>query len=344
MFLAASTVCLAGFFGISVADQKSLNPALRPSLDGATSWLNSQRLELQGLRGKVVLVDFWTYTCINWRRTLPYVREWAAKYKKHGLIVIGVHTPEFSFEKNRDNVTRETQNMSIPYPVAMDNNFAIWHSFQNQYWPALYLIDTKGRLRYQKFGEGDYEEIELMIQKLLKEASAENVFDKSIAPPAEGYEAAPDWQNLKSPETYIGYSRISGFTSPGGLVGDKLRNYSMPRRLKLNQWGFSGEWIMGQEQARLYKGSGKIIYRFHARDIHVVMGPSAPGTTIRFRVLVDGTTPGSAHGLDIDSSGYGIITGPSMYQLIRQQQPIVDREFQIEFLDPGVEIYNFTFG
>ncbi len=346
MFLTVSTVLFAGIVGVMGVSEKTAKHGMRASLGGATNWLNSQPLTLQGLRGKVVLIDVWTYTCINWRRTLPYVREWASKYKAQGLVVIGVHTPEFSFEKKLENVTRATQDMGITYPVAVDNNFAVWNSFQNQYWPAVYLIDTKGRIRYQKFGEGDYAEIELMIQKLLKEVSGENpsVPDKPVIPALQGYEAALDWENIKSPETYLGYNRLSGFASPGGLVADKEIQYSPPRRLNLNQWALSGHWIVTQERAHSGKEQGRIVYRFHARDLHVVMGPAIPGTAIRFRVLVNGTAPGPAHGLDIDSNGYGIITGHQMYQLLRQQQPVMDLEFEIEFFDPGVEVYNFTFG
>lgn len=344
MFLTASTILLAAIFLGTSQKRKEFSQKMKPSLSGATSWINTKPLTPGDLHGKVVLIDFWTYTCINWRRTLPYVREWASKYKDQGLIVIGVHTPEFSFEQKSENVSRAIKKMNIGYPVAMDNNFEIWQSFENQYWPALYLIDAKGQIRYQKFGEGDYTESELMIQRLLKEVSAKNVSDKTVALQPEGFEAAPDWENLRSPENYLGYSRTRGFASSGGVVRDKPVLYSFPKQLRLNQWGLSGEWIIGAENLSLGRAPGKIIYHFHARDLHLIMGPARPGTSIKFRVLIDGKPPGSAHGLDVDNNGNGIVDEQRMYQLIRQPGPIIDREFQIEFFDPRVEVYDFTFG
>ena len=320
------------------------NNKMGPSLDGATGWLSSQPLNLADLRGKVVLIDFWTYTCINWRRTLPYVREWASKYKDKGLVVIGVHTPEFSFEQKSENVSRSINEMNMDYPIALDNNFEIWHSFQNEYWPALYLIDAKGRVRYQKFGEGDYAESESQIQQLLKEASAKNVGDKPVVLQPGGFEAAADWENLGSSENFLGYDRIEGFTSPERVVVGKQIDYTVPEKLKLNKWGLSGKWIMGKESVSLSNENGKIIYRFHARDLHLIMGTTTQGTSVKFRVLIDGRPPGIAHGLDIDSDGNGTVTEQRMYQLVRQQGPVIDREFQIEFLDPGVEVFDFTFG
>jgi thiol-disulfide isomerase/thioredoxin len=322
----------------------SLNTKPGPSLSGASSWLNTKPLDLAGLRGKVVLIEFWTYTCINWRRALPYTREWALKYKDHGLVVIGVHTPEFSFEYKLANVSRAIDEMSIGYPVALDNDFKIWNSFQNQYWPALYLIDAKGKLRYQKFGEGDYAEAERQIQKILNEASVKDVSNDVIDLHPDGYEAAADWGQLLSPENYLGYTRTTGFASPQGIVTNKRLLYSLPKQLKLNQWALSGTWIMGKEHVQLSKGPGKLIYRFHARDLHLILGPAIPGTSVKFRVLIDGKPPGSAHGLDIDSNGAGKVTEQRMYQLVRQQVPVAERQFEIEFLDPGVEVYNFTFG
>jgi thiol-disulfide isomerase/thioredoxin len=317
-----------------------------PSLNGATGWVNTQPLNLKSLRGKVVLIDFWTYTCINWRRTLPYIREWASKYKEQGLVVIGVHTPEFSFEKVPENVGNAIKEMNIGYPVAVDSNMSIWQSFENEYWPALYLIDAKGKLRYQKFGEGDYRASELMIQQLLKEAAATNVPDKIADLHPEGFEAQADWDNLASPENYLGYFRTQGFASPQTVYPDKELDFSVPSALGLNQWALSGKWIMSAGRITLHKQNGQLIYRFHARDLHLIMGPATPGASIKFRVLIDGKPPGSAHGLDVDSDGNGTVTGQRMYQLIRQQGPIVDREFQIEFPDPGagVEVYDFTFG
>jgi thiol-disulfide isomerase/thioredoxin len=344
MIIAASTISLAVFVG--AAGTRLTKPELKPgpSLDAATGWLNSQPLSLADLRGKVVLVDFWTYTCINWRRTLPYVSEWALKYKDYGLVVIGVHTPEFSFEYNAENVSRSVKEMNINYPTVLDNNYGIWRSFQNNYWPALYLLDSKGKLRYQKFGEGDYAEIEMQIQKLLKETSATNVPDKPVLLQPRGYEAAADWESLASPENFLGYSRTEGFASPGGIKPDKPTLYSIPKKLKLNQWALSGTWTIGKETVRLRGGPGNVVYRFHARDLHLIMGPATPGTSIKFRVLIDGKPPEAAHGLDVDSEGVGTIVEQRMYQLVRQAGPIVDREFQIEFLQPEVEVYDFTFG
>jgi thiol-disulfide isomerase/thioredoxin len=344
MFLTASTLLFAVIFVATAQVHKGSSKKMEPSLSGATGWLNTQPLTLANLRGKVVLIDFWTYTCINWRRTLPYIREWASKYKDQGLVVIGVHTPEFPFEKRLENISRSVKEMNIGYPVAVDSNFEIWNSFQNEYWPALYLIDAKGRIRYQKFGEGDYHESELQIQQLLKEVSGKNVSNKIVALRPQGFEAAADWGNLKSAENYVGYSRTHGFASPVELDTDKQVLYFAPKQLKLNQWGLSGEWSMRKESLFLSKARGKIIYSFHARDLHLIMGSAMPGTSIKFRVLIDGNPPGSAHGLDVDSSGNGTVTEQRMYQLIRQPGPIINREFQIEFLDPEVEVYDFTFG
>lgn len=345
MILTASIILLAAIFVAAGQMHKGLTQKNNPSFNGATGWLNTQQpLALEKLRGKVVLIDFWTYTCVNWRRTLPYVREWASKYKDQGLIVIGVHTPEFSFEQRRENVSRSIKEMNISYPIVLDNNFEIWHSFQNEYWPALYLIDAKGQLRYQKFGEGDYRESELQIQRLLKEASAKNVSDKTAEVEPKGFEAAADWEHLKSPENYVGYSQTHGFASPGGVVTDDQALYTLPGQLNLNQWGLSGEWTIGKEKIALSKGRGKIIYRFHARDLNLIMGAAVRGASVKFRLLIDGNPPGPAHGLDVDSNGNGTVTAPRMYQLIRQQGPVTDREFQIEFLDPKVEVYDFTFG
>lgn len=343
-FLTASTLLLATLFGVAGTSEKEFAPPMKPSLSGATGWLNTQPLNLKNLQGKVVLIDFWTYTCINWRRTLPYVREWEAKYKDKGLVVIGVHTPEFLFEYKTDNINKAIQQMNIGYPVAIDNDYTIWRSFNNNYWPALYLIDAKGKIRYQKFGEGDYTEIELQLQQLLNEASGKDIPAATVTPQLDGAEAAADWENLQSPENFLGYNRTEGFASPGGTVADKQKLYAAPGKLKLNQWALSGEWTMGEESVFLNKEHGKLIYRFHARDLHLIMGPAVPGHTIKFRVLIDGKSPGLSHGLDIDSDGYGTVTEQRMYQLIRQQGPIIGREFQIEFFDPEVEVFDFTFG
>jgi thiol-disulfide isomerase/thioredoxin len=345
MYLTLSTLLLTAIFGAAgTRHRDAAQESAGPSFTGATGWLNSEPLSLARLRGKVILIDFWTYTCINWRRTLPYIREWASKYKDQGLVVIGVHTPEFSFEHSPKNVGKAIQDMNIGYPVATDNNFDIWRSFQNQYWPALYLIDGSGKLRYQKFGEGDYEKIEFQIQKLLKEASSGNLSGPLVALQPQGFEVAADWDNLQSPENYLSYGRTEGFVSPEKVHVGKQVSFSIPGELKLNQWALAGVWTVGSENARLSKGQGKIIYRFHARDLHLIMGSAAPGTSVKFRVLLYGRPPGSAHGLDVDSNGYGTVTEHRMYQLIRQQGAITDREFEIEFLEPGVEVYDFTFG
>ena len=344
IFLTASALLLAMMFGVSGNPAKEAAPPMKPSLSGATKWLNTQPLNLANLRGKVVLVDFWTYTCINWRRTLPYIREWEAKYRDQGLVVIGVHTPEFFFEYEPGNVSKALREMNIVYPVAMDNEYMIWRSFSNNYWPALYLIDAKGKIRYQKFGEGDYAEAEWQIQELLSEATGKKISADPAAPALDGVEAAPDWENLQSPENFLGYDRTQGFASPGGVVADQLTLYAVPSKLKLNQWALSGEWTMKEESVFLNNNQGKLIYRFHARDLHLIMGPALPGSTIKFRVLIDGKSPGLSHGLDIDSNGNGTVTEQRMYQLIRQPGPITDREFQIEFFDPEVEVFDFTFG
>lgn len=318
--------------------------SVRPSLSGATGWINSKPLNLSSLKGKVVLIDFCTYTCINWRRTLPYVREWAAKYKDDGLVVIAIHTPEFYFEYLPENVKKYIAEMNINYPVAMDNNYDIWRSFNNNYWPARYLIDANGKLRHEKFGEGDYEESEMEIRKLLKEANGKDVTDEITVPRMEGVEAAPDWSNLQSPENFLGYTRTSGFGSPEDVVVNKRSLYSAPTQLKLNQWALVGEWIMGEERVLPSRANGKIVYRFHARDLHLIMGPAVAGTSVKFRVLINGKPPGTSHGLDIDSDGYGMVNEQRMYQLIRQPGSITDQEFQIEFLDKDVEVFDFTFG
>jgi thiol-disulfide isomerase/thioredoxin len=340
----AVPVLPATIFGETRTGHGGIKQAIGPTLEGATVWINTQPLTLADLRGKVVLVDFWTYTCINWRRTLPYIRLWEERYKDQGLVVIGVHTPEFSFEFNLSNVTRSVKQMNIDYPVVTDNNYEIWHSFNNNYWPALYLIDAKGSIRYQKFGEADYEEIEMQIQELLKDVSAENSSVTHVAIRPEGFEIAADWEHLQSPENYLGYERTESFASPDGVIGDKPVHYSLPQKLKLNQWAISGEWNIGKERILLGKRDGRIVNRFHARDLHLIMGPAKAGNSMTFRVLIDGKPPGSAHGLDVDGKGNGAATEQRMYQLIRQQGSIADREFQIEFFDPGVKAFAFTFG
>ena len=314
------------------------------SLRTANAWLNSQPLTAAGLRGKVVLVDFWTYTCINWLRTLPYVRAWAEKYKDRGLVVIGVHSPEFSFEKSVDNVRRAAMDMKVVYPIAVDSEHAIWRAFNNAYWPALYFIDAKGKIRHHQFGEGEYEQSEKMIQRLLAEAGVAGIGDELVSVDGQGAEAAAEWTSLKSPENYVGYERTENFASPGGALLGKRRVYAAPAQLSLNQWALSGDWTMGQEATMLNTPNGRIVYRFHARDLHLVMGPVARGTSVHFRVLIDGQPPGAAHGLDVDGRGNGTVAEQRLYQLIRQPKPFADRQFEIEFLGAGVEAFAFTFG
>ncbi len=315
-----------------------------PSLEGATLWLNSQPLTAASLRGKVVLVEFWTYTCINWRRQLPFVRAWAEKYRDSGLVVIGVHTPEYEFEKNLDNVRREAKAMRVEYPVAVDSDRAIWRAFDNEYWPALYFVDAHGRIRHHQFGEGEYAESERVIQQLLAEAGRSRLGPAVVSVDPRGAEAGADWDNLRSPENYLGYERTENFASPGGAVKGKRHTYAIPTRMKLNQWALSGDWTVTTSATALDAADGRITTRFHARDLHMVLGPAARGASLRFRVRIDGQPPGAAHGVDVDDQGNGTVSEQRLYQLIRQPQPIADRQFEIEFLDPGVEAFAFTFG
>jgi cytochrome c biogenesis protein CcdA/thiol-disulfide isomerase/thioredoxin len=314
-----------------------------PSLSGATAWLNSPPLTSESLKGKVVLIDFWTYSCINCLRTIPYIKAWAEKYKDHGLVVIGVHTPEFAFERDVDNVRRAVSDLKIGYPVAIDNDYKVWRAFDNEYWPAHYFIDAEGRTRYHHFGEGDYDGSERVIQRLLAEAGNSGVPQSLVSVAASGAEAAPSEGDDKSPETYIGYNRADNFVSPGGIVEDENHLYDSADP-KLNQWSLSGDWLVSGERATLTSDNGKIIYRFHARDLHLVLGPTADGKPIQFRVTIDGQAPGEDHGADTDADGHGVVNGQRLYQLIRQSGAIKDRTFEIQFLDPGVHAYAFTFG
>ena len=315
-----------------------------PSLASATGWLNSTPLTEAGLRGKVVLIDVWTYTCINWIRTLPYVRAWADKYRDKGLLVIGVHSPEFEFEKNVDNIRRAVRDMNVSHPVAIDSNFAIWRALNNQYWPALYFVDAKGQIRGRHFGEGEYAQSEMMIQQLLSETGAAGIDGKLVSVDARGLEAQADWSNLRSPEMYVGYGQAQNFSSTGGAVLDKRHHYSAPAILSLNHWALSGDWTLKRQPAALDSPNGKIAIRFHARDLHLVMGPAAPGTSVQFRVSIDGEPPRASRGVDVDEGGNGRVSEQRLYQLIRQQSSIRDRRFEIEFLAPGVEAFAFTFG
>lgn len=347
--LAAAPLGLLGAAAARFGRITPAAPSLRvegklPSLGGAVEWLNSPPLTSAGLRGRVVVIDFWTYTCINWLRTLPYVRAWAEKYADQGLVVIGVHSPEFAFEKTVDNVRRSAQDLQVHYPIAVDSNHVIWRAFRNTYWPALYLVDAQGRIRFHHFGEGGYEQSERAIQQLLAEAGSGGASRDLVSVDGRGAEAAADWGGLRSPENYLGYERTENFASPGGPVRERRHVYAVPPRSRLNQWSLSGEWTMQAVVVALNKPNGRIACRFHARDLHLVMGPAARGTSARFRVLIDGQPPGAAHGGDVDDRGHGTVTQQRLYQLIRQPNPIVDRQFEIEFLDSGVEAFAFTFG
>jgi thiol-disulfide isomerase/thioredoxin len=314
-----------------------------PPLSGAVEWLNSPPLSRESLQGKIVLIDFWTYSCINCLRAIPYVRAWAEKYKNQGLVVIGVHTPEFAFEKSAGNVKKAVSDLKITYPVAVDSNYAIWRAFGNQYWPAHYFIDGEGRIRHHHFGEGDYDEAEQVIQQLLAENGKANVSSGLVSVDATGAEAASVSGDVQSPETYVGYERAENFVSPGGAVQNSAHVYTagMPR---LNEWGLSGDWTIGSEHAALNGKDGSIVYKFHARDLHLVLGPGPDGKPVRYRVTIDGAPPGASHGSDAGADGQGAVTEQRLYQLIRQSGAITDHTLEIQFLDPGVQAYAFTFG
>jgi hypothetical protein len=314
-----------------------------PSLAGATGWLYSEPLTPEGLRGRVVLVDFCTYTCINWLRTLPYIRAWAEKYRDRGLVVIGVHTPEFSFEHDLRNIKQALDGRRIDYPIAIDNNYAVWGAFDNHYWPALYLVDAEGAIRHHHFGEGGYEESERAIQRLIADAGAQDVDRSLVSAVAEGDEVQAAWEDLKSPETYLGYERTESFASPGGAAFERQRSYELPARLKRNQWGLSGEWTVLRDAVLSNEPGARLAYRFHARDVNLVMGPRSEGT-IPFRVSIDGRDPGASHGWDVDEQGNGILREPRMYQLVRQAGNVDEHTFEIAFGDIGMCGYSFTFG
>ena len=316
-----------------------------PSLDGATAWLNTEPLTASSLRGRPVVVEFWTFTCINWIRTLPYVRSWYEKYRGDGLVVLGVHTPEFGVEEDVENVRRAAEEMRIGYPIAVDSEYRIWRAFDNRYWPALYFADADGQIRHHRFGEGEYEYSELVIQQLLEAAGADQVSPELVSIDATGIEAAADWSDLQSPETYVGYDRAENFVSPGGATRDQPTEYEVPDALRLNQWALAGDWTVGRQAVVLNEAGGRIAHRFHARDLHLVMGPAPGERTIPFRVSLDGKPPGSgAHGVDVDERGEGVVTQPRLYQLIRQRTGVAEHVFEITFLDPGIHVYVFTFG
>jgi len=315
-----------------------------PSLAGATGWLNSEPLTPASLRGKPVLVQFWTFTCINWLRTLPYVRSWFEKYRGDGLVVLGVHTPEFEVEHDVENIRRAAEEMRIEYPIAVDSDYRIWRAFGNEYWPAQYSVDADGQIRQHRFGEGEYEHSEIVIQLLLAAAGADQVSRELVSVDGRGIEAPADWDDLRSPETYIGYLRASNFSSPGGASHDRPHDYALPAALHLNRWALAGDWTVGRQAAVLNAPDGRIAHRFHARDLHLVLAPAPDAGPVRFRALLDGDPPGAAHGDDTDEHGEGTVTEPRLYQLIRQRGQVAEHTFEITFLDPGVRAYVFTFG
>jgi thiol-disulfide isomerase/thioredoxin len=314
-----------------------------PELTGAVAWLNSAPLSRESLRGKVVLVNFWTYSCINSLRELPYVQSWGAKYKDVGLVVIGVHAPEFGFEKERPNVENAVHELKISFPVPIDSDHTLWQAFSNEYWPADYFIDGKGRIRYHHFGEGDYDKSEQVIQQLLRETGATTLDASTARISATGAEAPPSG-DVRSPETYIGYARAESFASPERVIQDTPTIYTLPANPSLNEWGLGGSWDVGAESALLHEAPGEILFRFHSRDLHMVLGPSHSGSPVRFKVKLDGAAPGDDHGVDSLPDGTGQVQEPRMYQLIRQKGPIKDRTFEIEFSDPGIRAFAFTFG
>lgn len=314
------------------------------SFAGATGWLNSEPLTPADLRGKVVLVDFWTFTCVNWLRTFPYVRAWAEKYKEKGLVVIGVHTPEFPFEGDIDNVRAQAKALGVEYPVAVDSDYGVWQAFENNYWPALYFADAQGRIHTHHWGEGAYEMSEMIVQQLLADAGASGFTDDLVSVQPQGTQVAADLSTLESGETYTGYRQAEGFASPGGALPDRTRVYNIPRHLNLNEWALSGVWTITARAAVLNEPNGRIAFRFHARDANLVMGPPKGAAPIRFRVFLDGRPAGPANGTDVDGESQGIARDQRLYQLIRQSGDVADRTFEIEFLDPGMEAYCFTFG
>jgi hypothetical protein len=314
-----------------------------PSFDGATGWLNTKPITLADLQGKVVAVDFCTYTCINWLRTLPYIRAWTETYGRHGLVVIGVHTPEFSIEHDGNNVRRALRDMGIEYAIAIDNDYAVWDAFANRYWPALYIADADGHIRHHNFGEGGYDRSERVVRQLLHDAGAVDLPNEATVE-ARGIELFADWHNLRSPETYVGLARSEGFASPGRPVVDEPHVYTVPSHLRANQWALAGNWTVGREEAMSNEANALIACRFHARDLHLILTPPAAHASARFRVSLDGEAPGDAHGVDVDDNGNGIVDEPRLYQLIRQEKRIVERQFEIEFLDPAAAALCFTFG
>jgi thiol-disulfide isomerase/thioredoxin len=342
----AAIVCLTGAYA-AVAQQKApsaVGTYPLNGLSGANEWLNSPPLTAKQLKGKVVVVDFWDYSCINCIRAIPYVRAWADKYKADGLVVIGVHTPEFDIEKQLPNVQKAVKKFNVTFPVALDNDMRVWNAFHNQYWPADYFIDATGKVRFAHFGEGGYDESEKQIQQLLKEANSKVTASGSVNVRGQGAEAAADMNSVRSPETYLGFARAEHFASPEGLKHDALVNYAQPKQLGLNQWGFAGKWTDHEQAAVSAAPGGKIVFRFHARDLHMVLAGTTDGKPVRFKVTVDGHAPGADHGVDVDAQGAGVLHEERLYQLIRQKGSVTDHTFTIEFLDAGAQAFTFTFG
>ena len=337
-FSAVAMLCGVAMIASGAGDEGRM-----PNLDGAVSWLNSTPLSSKSLLGKVVLINFWTYSCINSLRELPYMKAWAAKYKDSGLVVIGVHAPEFGFETDPANVKDAVSDLKVSYPIPIDSNHSIWRAFRNEYWPADYFVDAKGRIRYHHFGEGDYEQSERVIQALLKENGATGLDENTVRITSDGAEAPPS-EDVRSPETYAGYARAENFASPGGMAQDSQKSYSLPTKPALNQWGLGGSWKVGVESGKLESAPGMIVFRFHSRDLHMVLGPGRNGTPVRFKVKLNGAALGDDHGSDSSVDGAGEVREPRMYQLVRQKGSIKDAVFEIEFLDPGVEVFSFTFG
>jgi len=315
-----------------------------PGFEGATGWLNSEPLTPDDLRGKVVLVDFWTYTCINWLRTLGYVRAWWEKYADQGLVVVGVHTPEFPFERDVENIREAVKDMRVEYPVAIDSDYRVWNAFANSYWPAVYIADAEGKIRHHQFGEGGYEECERVIQRLLRDAGRDGFGHDVVAVDLEGFEVQADWAHLQSPETYLGYQHGRNFASPSGGDFDERRTYAVPDNLERNQWALGGDWTVERGLSVLNGREGRVVFRFHARDVNLVMGPRPKESSVPFRVLVDGEPPGADHGLDVDENGNGAVVQQRLYQLVRRRNGVDDSTFEITFLAPGAEAYCFTFG
>jgi methionine-S-sulfoxide reductase len=341
---AAPSAAGGAMMSVAGADGPAKTEGALPALDGATGWLNSPPLTRESLRGKVVLVDFWAYSCINCLRTFPYINAWYRHYKDSGLVILGVHSPEFAFEKDTGNVEAAIEKFEIRYPVVLDNNLALWKAFNNRFWPAHYFVDAKGQIRGHHFGEGKYARSERMIRQLLMEAGAKNLPEPLDDAAGEGVTAPSNTAVVASPETYIGYERAENFASTGGLARDRVKAYALPQSLALNEWALAGSWAVAGEHARLQSPGGRIAFRFKARDLHLVLGPAQAGKAIRFRITVNGAPPNKDSGVDVDAKGNGVVREHRLYNLVRFKGPVAESDFVIEFLDPGVDAFSFTFG